>query len=79
MTRRLALAETLGCDVADVDYYQRGQHKPELFQAGDDIYAVLKGTECLSPRKPHPCSGWEVVPPVERAKPFFVFRRPVSP
>jgi hypothetical protein len=46
-SRRNLLAFALSVDIADIEEYQAGHHRPPLYQndGSDEIYIVLKGSE----------------------------------
>ena len=55
---KLAVATAFGQDVADVEEYQPGRHRPKLWQVGDDIVRTAKPEETVDGFEPHPAAEW---------------------
>lgn len=45
MTRKTAVAEWIGCDVADVVAYQPGRSDPQVFEYEGSYYVAVKGKQ----------------------------------
>lgn len=43
MSRKTAIAEWIGCDVAEIEPYQAGRSRPQIYQYEGAYYVAIKG------------------------------------